>query len=59
MLYVRGSPVDEIAAAVGLSAGTVTSYLERARVKFQNAGRSASDREQLRARLAEDGYIEN
>ncbi len=44
VLYVSGSPVDEIAAAVGLSAGTVTSYLERARVKFQNAGRSASDR---------------
>ena len=56
-MLASGATVEAIALEVGLTAGTVSAYIERARLKYRNAGRKATDEVTLRARLVEDGYL--
>jgi DNA-binding CsgD family transcriptional regulator len=57
-LFADDHTADEIALVLGLSAETVRSYLVRARLKYRNVGRPATDKLQLRVRLIEDGDLE-
>jgi DNA-binding CsgD family transcriptional regulator len=57
MLFAEGHTADEIGLVLGLSVETIRAYLVRARLKYKNAGRPATDKLQLRARLVEDGYL--
>ena len=56
-MLADGATVEAIALEVGLSAGTVSAYIEQARLKYRNAGRKATDEVTLRARLIEDGHL--
>jgi DNA-binding CsgD family transcriptional regulator len=56
-LFADDHSAEEIGTVLGLSTETVRAYLARARAKYQTAGRRASERPQLRARLIEDGWL--
>jgi DNA-binding CsgD family transcriptional regulator len=57
-LFADDHSAEQIALVLGLSTETVRAYLVRARLKYKNAARPAPDKLQLRARLVEDGYLE-
>jgi DNA-binding CsgD family transcriptional regulator len=58
-LFADDHTAEEIALVLGLSTETVRSYLTRARLKYRNAERLATNRLQLRACLVEDGYMQD
>lgn len=55
-LYVQGLLIATIARQMGVSENTCNTFLKRARMKFQAAGRSVASREELRL-AAEDAGI--
>jgi DNA-binding CsgD family transcriptional regulator len=59
ILFADDHTADEIALVLGLSVETVRAYLGRARLKYTNSDRRAINKLQLRARLVEDGYLED
>ena len=59
VLFADDHTAEEIALVLGLSPETVRAYLVRVRLKYKNADRPAINKLQLRARLVEDGYLED
>ena len=59
VLFSEDHTAEEIALVLGLSPETVRAYLVRVRLKYKNADRPAINKLQLRARLVEDGYLED
>ena len=58
VLFADDHTAEEIALVLGLSPETVRAYLLRVRLKYKNADRPATNKLQLRARLVEDGDLE-
>ncbi|AOS64879.1 helix-turn-helix transcriptional regulator [Actinoalloteichus hymeniacidonis] len=55
--WLRCPSKSTVAEELGLSARTVSSYLERIRFKYEHAGRTASTKADLLARALQDGLI--
>ena len=58
ILFADGQTKPQIALVLGLSVDTVRSYLRHARLKYENADRPVGTDLFLRARLVEDGYLQ-
>jgi two-component system, NarL family, nitrate/nitrite response regulator NarL len=58
-LYASGMTVPQAAARMNISAATAKSYIDRARRKYEEAGRAAHTKIDLRQRAAEDGLLNN
>jgi DNA-binding NarL/FixJ family response regulator len=57
LLWFQSMSKSAVAARMGIAESTVRQYIERARIKYANAGRAAPTRTQLLARAIEDGLI--
>jgi DNA-binding NarL/FixJ family response regulator len=57
MLWFQSMSKSAVAARMGIAESTVRQYIERARIKYANAGRPAPTRTQLLARAIQDGLI--
>ncbi|MGE3288169.1 MAG: response regulator [Pseudonocardia sp.] len=56
-LYAGGMALKSVARRLGVQVGTVKSYVNRIRHKYEEAGRAATTRLDLHYRAVEDGYI--
>jgi two-component system nitrate/nitrite response regulator NarL len=56
-LYASGLTIETVARRLGIKPGTAKSYLDRVRDKYDEAGRSARTKLELRDRALEDGVI--
>jgi DNA-binding NarL/FixJ family response regulator len=56
-LYASGQTDVQIAAQLGITFLTVKTLVRKARMRYRAAGREASSKLELRARLLEDGYL--
>jgi DNA-binding NarL/FixJ family response regulator len=57
LLWFRCESKEMVASKMGVSTNTVSTYLDRVRVKYANAGRSAATKAALLARAIQDGLI--
>lgn len=57
LLWFQSMSKSAVATRMGIAESTVRQYIERARAKYANAGRSAPTRTQLLARAIQDGLI--
>jgi DNA-binding NarL/FixJ family response regulator len=57
LLWFQSMSKAAVAARMGIAESTVRQYIQRARIKYANAGRPAPTRTQLLARAIEDGLI--
>ena len=55
--WFRSESKELVAQKLGLSPRTVSSYIDRVRIKYANTGRSASTKAALVARAIQDGLI--
>jgi DNA-binding NarL/FixJ family response regulator len=55
--WFRCESKDLVARKLGISARTVSSYIDRVRVKYANSGRPASTKAALVARAIQDGLV--
>lgn len=58
MLFASGMTLDSVARAMGISTGTASTHLKRARAKYAAVGRSAASRVDLYREARRDGLIE-
>jgi len=58
-LYASGLPLKSVARQMDVSFHTARSYLDRVRQKYEDAGREARTKIDLRKRAVEDGYVED
>jgi two-component system, NarL family, nitrate/nitrite response regulator NarL len=56
-LYAGGMPLKVVARRIDVQVGTVKSYVDRIRRKYQKAGREAATKLELHWRAVEDGYL--
>ncbi|HEX5299788.1 MAG TPA: response regulator transcription factor [Streptosporangiaceae bacterium] len=56
-LYATGMPVKSVARRMSISDETAKQYLQRVRLKYARAGRSAPTKLELYHRAVEDGHI--
>lgn len=56
-LYAGGMPMKSVARRLGIELGTVKSYVDRIREKYQRFGRDAPTKVDLYRRAVEDGYL--
>ncbi|OZG26393.1 helix-turn-helix transcriptional regulator [Williamsia sp. 1138] len=56
-LYASGEPTARVAKETGLSADTVSDYVDRIRRKYRDAGRPAPTKTDLYKRAIEDGWL--
>lgn len=56
-LYAGGMPLKQVAARMEVRIGTVKSYVDRVRRKYQEVGREASTKLDLHYRAIEDGHL--
>ena len=56
-LYATGMPMKSVARRMAISDDTAKQYLQRVRLKYQRAGRSAPTKLELYHRAVEDGHI--
>ena len=57
LLWFQSMSKQAVAARMGIAESTVRQYIQRARIKYANAGRQAPTRTQLLARAIQDGLI--
>jgi two-component system, NarL family, nitrate/nitrite response regulator NarL len=57
LLWFQSMSKSAVAARMGISESTVRQYIQRARIKYANAGRRAPTRTQLLAQAIQDGLI--
>jgi two-component system, NarL family, nitrate/nitrite response regulator NarL len=57
LLWFQSMSKQAVAARMGIAESTVKQYIQRARIKYANAGRPAPTRTQLLARAIQDGLI--
>jgi len=57
LLWFQSMSKSAVATRMGISESTVRQYIQRARIKYANAGRPAPTRTQLLARAIQDGLI--
>jgi len=57
LLWFQSMSKAAVAARMGIAESTVRQYIQRARIKYANAGRPAPTRTQLLARAIQDGLI--
>jgi two-component system, NarL family, nitrate/nitrite response regulator NarL len=57
LLWFQSMSKQAVAARMGIAESTVRQYIQRARIKYANAGRPAPTRTQLLARAIQDGLI--
>jgi DNA-binding NarL/FixJ family response regulator len=57
LLWFQSMSKSAVAARMGIAESTVKQYIQRARIKYANAGRPAPTRTQLLARAIQDGLI--
>jgi DNA-binding NarL/FixJ family response regulator len=57
-LYASGMKLDSVARALGISPGTASTHLKRARAKYAQVGRNASSRVDLYREARRDGLID-
>lgn len=57
LLWFQSMSKSAVAARMGIAESTVRQYIQRARIKYANAGRAAPTRTQLLARAIQDGLI--
>ena len=55
--FCEGMKVSEVAESLGLTIFTVKSYIKKARQRYANVGRPATNVLLLRRRLVEDGHL--
>ena len=55
--YATGSALKQVARQLGLAEHTAKAYLDRARTKYEAAGRPARNRVMIYRRAVEDGYL--
>jgi DNA-binding CsgD family transcriptional regulator len=56
-MFCEGMRTSEVTESLGLTIFTVRSYVKRARQRYANAGRPATNVLLLRQRLVEDGHL--
>jgi two-component system, NarL family, nitrate/nitrite response regulator NarL len=56
-LYASGMTISQTAARMHVNSSTAKSYIDRARRKYEGAGRAAHTKIDLRRRAAEDGIL--
>ncbi len=56
-LYATGMTLDSVARRMGISAGTASTHLKRARLKYAELGRPARTRVDLYRQAVEDGIV--
>jgi two-component system, NarL family, nitrate/nitrite response regulator NarL len=57
LLWFQSMSKSSVAARMAISESTVRQYIERARIKYANAGRPAPTKSQLLARAIQDGLV--
>ena len=57
LLWFQSMSKSSVAERMGIAESTVRQYIQRARIKYANAGRPASTRTQLLAQAIQDGLI--
>jgi DNA-binding NarL/FixJ family response regulator len=57
LLWFQSMSKSAVAVRMGIAESTVRQYIQRARIKYANAGRPAPTRTQLLARAIQDGLI--
>jgi two-component system nitrate/nitrite response regulator NarL len=57
LLWFQSMSKSAVASRMGIAESTVRQYIQRARIKYANAGRAAPTRTQLLARAIQDGLI--
>jgi two-component system, NarL family, nitrate/nitrite response regulator NarL len=57
LLWFQSMSKSAVASRMGIAETTVRQYIQRARIKYANAGRPAPTRTQLLARAIQDGLI--
>jgi len=57
-MYASGETAASVAAALGISRGTVADYVKAIRRKYESVGRAAASRVDLYRRAVEDGILE-
>ena len=57
-MYASGETAASVAAALGISRGTVADYVKSIRRKYEAVGREAASRVDLYRRAVEDGILE-
>lgn len=57
VLAAEGLAGKQVATQLGITEGTVKTYLKRIRTKYADLGRHAGTRIELRARAIEDGHV--
>ena len=57
LLWFQSMSKAAVATRMGIAETTVRQYIQRARIKYANAGRPAATRTQLLARAIQDGLI--
>lgn len=58
-LYATGLPLKSVARRSGISYSTAVTYLDRIRVKYEEVGRPARTKIELRGVALEDGWVED
>ncbi len=58
MLYASGMTLDSVARAMGITAGTASTHLKRARAKYARVGRPTASRVDLYREARRDGLID-
>jgi DNA-binding NarL/FixJ family response regulator len=56
-MYAGGMPLKSVARRLGIGEGTVKSYVDRIREKYQKVGREAPTKIDLYHRAVEDGHL--
>ena len=56
-MYAGGMPLKSVARRMGITEGTVKSYVDRVREKYQKVGRDAPTKIDLYQRAVEDGHL--
>lgn len=56
-LYAGGMPLKLVARRLDVQVGTVKSYVDRIRRKYEKSGREAATKLELHWRAVEDGYL--
>ena len=57
LLWFQSMSKSAVATRMGIAESTVRQYIQRARIKYANAGRPAPTRTQLLARAIQDGLV--
>jgi two-component system nitrate/nitrite response regulator NarL len=57
-LYASGMTMAQVAARMNIEVSTAKGYVDRARRKYENAGRPARTKVELHQRATEDGILE-